>query len=46
MPPALPNGLPDVGEIVVALRAALTSPAGYADADQLLAEFDATHGSR
>ena len=40
------HGLPDLREIAVALRAALASPAGYVDADELLAEFDATHGSR
>ncbi len=40
------HGVPDVTEVVAALRAALASPEGYVDADQLLAEFDATHGTR
>jgi hypothetical protein len=40
------HGLPDVKEVIAALRAVLASPEGYVDADQLLAEFDATHGPR
>jgi hypothetical protein len=40
------HGVPDVKEVIAALRVALASPESYVDADQLLAEFDATHGTR
>jgi hypothetical protein len=40
------HGLPDVKTLISELKKALASPEGYVDADELLAEYDATHGTR
>jgi len=37
------HGLPDVNLLISELKLALASPESYVDADQFLAEYDATH---
>jgi hypothetical protein len=39
------HGLPDVSMLISELRSALKSREGYVEADEVLAECDAAHGS-
>ena len=41
---AAEHGLPDTKALISELQSALESPDEYVDADEVLAEYDATHG--